>query len=145
MPHSDTNLTLTSVYSRPDRAIILWELLKERDASVNISHKQMPTWDEHVRFVESKPYEAWYFIQDGTRIVGSCYLSKRNEIGIQVFKAHQGKGYATASLQRLMKRHGTINYLANVNPANSRSAALFQKLGFNLVQHTYEMEAPFKS
>jgi hypothetical protein len=38
----------------------------------------------------------------------------------------------------LMQRHGHRRYLANINPRNERSAYLFSRLGFNLVQHTYE-------
>ena len=36
--------------------MFLYELLSERDPVANISHKQMPTYDEHIRFVTSKPY-----------------------------------------------------------------------------------------
>jgi RimJ/RimL family protein N-acetyltransferase len=130
-------MNLISVYSRPDRAQILYELLGERDETVNISHKAMPSFDEHVRFIQSKPYQAWYFIVD-ERVVGSCYLSKNNEIGIQIFREHQGKGFGQRALRSLMARHGPeLRYLANINPHNERSVALFAKLGFNLVQHTY--------
>jgi hypothetical protein len=57
-------MNLISIYERPDRALVLHQLLEERDDTANISHKAMPSWDEHVRFVESKPYQAWYFIED---------------------------------------------------------------------------------
>ena len=55
-------MNLISIYERPDRALVLHQLLEEREPEANISHKAMPSWEEHVRFVESKPYEAWYFI-----------------------------------------------------------------------------------
>lgn len=139
-------MKLTTVYARPDRHIILWQLLKERDASVNISHREMPSYQEHVRLIESRPYEAWYFIDLGrkTGCVGACYLTRRNEIGVQVFEKHQGKGYGKSAVSLLMTLNGSNRFLANVNPRNERSAALFKSLGFSLVQHTYAL-TPSKS
>ncbi len=34
----------------------LYELLENRDSRANISHKKMPTYRQHVKFVKSKPY-----------------------------------------------------------------------------------------
>lgn len=129
-------MALTSVYRRPDRHEILYRLLSERDEGVNISHKAMPCWGDHIRFVESMPYEAWYFIGD---VFGACYLSRQNEIGVFVFNEHRGKGYGRAAIQEIMRLHGKRRYLANVNPRNERSAALFASLGFELCQHTYAL------
>lgn len=131
-------MNLTSVYERPDRASLLYVLLGERDETVNISHRAMPSWDEHVRFVESKPYAAWYFIVDGSLVLGACYLSKQDEIGIWIYRAHQGRGLGPEAVKLLMEQHGPRRYLANVNPRNDRSAAMFMNLGFRLCQHTYE-------
>lgn len=130
-------MNLLSVYERPDRALVLYQLLEERDPSANISHKAMPSWEDHVRFVESKPYEAWYFIENAT-IAGACYLSRQNEIGVAVFKAHQGNGYGPWAVQALMLKHGRRRYLANVSPHNERSAEMFEGLGFTHIQNTYE-------
>ena len=33
----------------------LYELLKSRDPRTNISHKSMPSFEEHIKFVKSKP------------------------------------------------------------------------------------------
>ena len=130
-------MSLISIFERPDRASLLYELLTERDETVNISHKAMPCWGDHVRFVESNPYRAWYFVMD-EKPVGSCYLSKHNEIGVQIFKAHQGKGYGRQAVQAIISAHGPRRYLANINPHNERSKELFTGLGFKLIQHTYE-------
>jgi RimJ/RimL family protein N-acetyltransferase len=133
-------MRLVSVYERPDRAQLLYNLLEERAPEVNISHKAMPSWDEHVQFVESKPYQAWYFIEDGPT-VGACYLSKQDEIGVFIFKEHQGKNYATWAIETLMMGHGKRRYLANISPQNGTSMKLFRNLGFRHVQNTYEREA----
>lgn len=130
-------MNLISIYERPDRALVLHQLLEERDPSANISHKAMPSWDEHVRFVESKPYQSWYFIEDEV-IVGACYLSKQDEIGVFVFKAYQGKNYGTWAIEALMLKHGKRRYLANISPRNERSVEVFRNLGFKHIQNTYE-------
>ena len=45
-----------------DDTKFLFEFLKDRDSRVNISHKKMPTYASHVKFIESKPYKKWYII-----------------------------------------------------------------------------------
>ena len=134
-------MNLVSAYERHDDGWLLYILLSEREPEASISHKRMPCIRQHMEFFESKPYEAWYLILQNCEPVGACYLSKQNEIGVQVFKRHQGKGYGKAAVQELMKRHGKRRYLANINPQNERSAKMFKDLGFNLIQHTYEAAA----
>lgn len=126
------------MYFHPAGTQVLYDLLRERDETINISHKRMPSWDEHIRFVESAPYEAWYLICDPDPL-GSIYLSRQNEIGVFVFKEYQGLGYGRRAIKALMEKHGKRRYLANINPRNERSANLFASLGFNLIQHTYEL------
>jgi RimJ/RimL family protein N-acetyltransferase len=129
---------LTSIYTFPDRRAVLYELLRERDDTVNISHKEMPSFDEHCRFVESHPYMAWYFIVQADKVVGTCYLTKQGEIGAQVFKAYRGHGYGRDAVKVLMWKHGDRRYLANINPRNEASIAMFGKLGFKQCQVTFE-------
>jgi RimJ/RimL family protein N-acetyltransferase len=131
-------MNLISIYERPDRALVLHQLLEERDESANISHKAMPSWDDHVRFVESKPYQAWYFIVDHGATVGACYLSRQDEIGVAVFKEYQGKNYGPWAIEALMLNHGKRRYLANVSPRNERSLEVFRNLGFKPIQITHE-------
>ena len=56
----------------------LFQLLKNRDSRANISHKKMPTYQQHVKFVKSKPYSKWYIIIQSKEKVGSISLSKTN-------------------------------------------------------------------
>lgn len=118
---------------------VLYELLKERTKEQSISHKQMPTWDEHVEFVESNPYEAWDLILVNGEYVGSIYLTKNREIGLFVFKKHQGKGYGSQALDMMRRMHpGPV--LANVNPNNEPSRRFWEKAGAKLLQVTYELK-----
>ena len=136
-------ITLTSVYRDETSARVLYDLLKERTPQQSVSHKAMPTFEEHSQFLRSIPYFAWYIIRvDGTPI-GAIYLTRRREVGIFIFTENQGKGYAGRALNELRARHpGPM--LANINPANARSLAFFSKMGARLIQHTFELpeEAP---
>lgn len=135
-------MNLISVYERPDCYELLHKLLAERDETANISHKDMPGWCQHIMFVESRPYKAWYFIVEDGQALGSCYLSRQNEIGIHLFRACQGRGYGPRAVKEIIRLHGPGRYLANVSPRNERSAALFANLGFKCIQHTFELNEP---
>lgn len=117
----------------------LFTLLGERTKQQSISHKGMPSYFDHVKFVRSNPYKVWYLIEAGGKVVGSTYISKLNELGIFIFKEHFGNGYATAALKRVMLMHEGP-FLANINPENTASLALFKSLGFDLLQVTYAHE-----
>lgn len=118
---------------------ILYKLLSERTAWQSISHKKMPTFGEHMRFVKTRPYAAWYLIWDGEDVIGSTYLSHNNEIGIFIFKEYHGKGYGKKAIQEVMSMHEPPFY-ANISPHNTDSQLFFRKLGFKFIQMTYALE-----
>jgi len=117
----------------------LYNLLKERDPKANISHKKMPTYDEHVAFVSSKPYAYWYVIEYNGKKSGSIYLSKNNEIGIFLRKSLTGKNIGRVALELLIKKTNKLRYLANVNPKNKKSLEFFKNNGFTMIQYTFEL------
>jgi len=132
-------IKLTSIYDVEKAYGILYDLLSERTPEQSISHKGMPTWEQHCAFVGSKPYKAWYFIEnDENWIVGSTYLTNNNEIGIFIFNKFHRNGYAMQALKLLMDKHDGP-FLANVNPQNIPSRNLFEKLGGRMIQVTYEL------
>jgi hypothetical protein len=117
----------------------LYNQLKERDSKINISHKKMPSYSEHTKFVLSKPYSKWYIIYYKNKKIGNVYLSKMNEIGIFILKTIKVKGLGSLVLKQVLKKNPKTRYLANVNPKNIKSAKFFKKNGFKLIQHTYEL------
>lgn len=117
----------------------LYSLLKEREIHVNISHKKMPTYTEHVKFVLSKPYSKWYIVYLNNLKAGSVYLSKQNEIGIFIKKKIHNLGIGTKVLQKIMEKNPRSRYLANINPKNKQSINFFKKNGFKLLQFTFEL------
>lgn len=122
--------------SRERRAIeILYDLLQERTPEMSISHKAMPTFEEHTEFVRSTPYFYWALIDVDGDYAGSIYLTKEREIGIFVFEKRRGKGYGEAAVKELMKRWPG-KFLANVAPTNPSSRKFFERLGFTHIQDT---------
>lgn len=141
-------MKLIPISEHPDHKKILFDLLAERPSSAFISHKNMPTWEEHCAFVANHPYGVWYLIEGDEQgeVVGSVYMTKPprpsvagNEIGIFIFQRFHGRGLATRAVKLLMEKHGSQRYLANIAPTNEASLELFKGLGFTLVQHTYEI------
>ena len=117
----------------------LYNLLEERKPVTYISHKKMPTYEEHVNFVKSSPYSKWYIIEVDEERAGSIYLTKQNEIGIFLNEGLQEKGIGSNALNLLIGKNPDLRYLANINPENKKSIKFFKKLGFTLIQYTYEL------
>lgn len=134
-------MNLVAVAREPRAAQILYDLLRERTPEQSISHRKMPTYEEHLKFVESRPYLCWFLIEVNREFVGSVYLTKQREIGIFIFRAHQGKGYAQRAVQHMRKTYPG-RMLANVNPANVASQKLFERLGSKVIQWTFEIPEP---
>jgi RimJ/RimL family protein N-acetyltransferase len=116
----------------------LFDLLKERDPRVNISHRKMPTYSQHTKFIKSKPYSKWYIILKSKQKIGSIYLSKNDEIGIFLSKKFQGKNVGNSALNELIKKNPRKRFLANVNPKNKKSISFFKNNNFKLIQYTFE-------
>lgn len=145
-------LTLRSVYKDRGGTAWLYEMLRvrstENDPNVNISHRALPTYAEHVRFVRSRPYRLWYFVKENGLTAGYISISRRNEIGIVLLPDYRGRGIGTWAVQEVMKRHKPLpaipsersgRWLANINPKNARSIAMFAKCGFSELQVTYAL------
>ena len=147
-------MRLIDVYSWPEAPAILYLLLAERAANADpyasISHHEMPSHEEHMRFYLSRPYRYWYLIWDDEHdIVGDISATRRNEIGIHLFREFQGKHYGPEAIKLLVQSHEPLPaiptervcaWLANINPANERSREMFKALGFGLVQVTYQLD-----
>jgi RimJ/RimL family protein N-acetyltransferase len=137
---SQTGLRLVDAYQYPNAVELLWALLGERQPHESISHRRMPSYADHAAFVISRPYSAWDVIEVDGEAVGTVYLTQQDEIGVSVLKSKRGNGYARQAIKELIARHPRDRYLANINPLNTKSQALFLMLGFRgPIQATYEL------
>ena len=120
-----------------DDAKFLFDLLKQREGIVNISHKSLPTWEEHVEFIKNNTYQSWDIIWVDNVRIGNIYLTDRDELGIFLDKKSQSNGYGSIAINEFMKKNGKKRYLANINPTNYKSIQFFGKHGFVHIQNTY--------
>ena len=140
---------VSHVATAPD---VLYELMLEAEPHQVISHKAMPSWEEHLSFVSRYPYRAWYLIESEGEFVGHISISRNYEIGIRLFKRCQGKGHGKWAIGEMVRMWGKeaakaerpsvqrAALLANINPANKASIAVFEKLGFKHIQNTYALD-----
>ena len=115
----------------------LYELLKQREGQVNISHSSLITWEEHLDYIKNHSYKSWDVIWVENNRVGNIYLTQRDEIGIFIDNKFQGRGYGSQALKQFMEKNGKKRYLANINPTNYKSIQFFGKHGFIHIQNTY--------
>ena len=114
----------------------LFNHLKERDPRENISHKKMPTYDEHVKFVLSKPYSKWYIIFEKNKKIGSVYLTKADELGLHLKKEYFRESMLKEILECLMKNEQNKRFVFNVSPRNKKFMKFLQKNGYVISQQT---------
>ena len=117
----------------------LYILLKSRDPKMNISHRDMPDFKNHKKFVLSKPYSKWYIIYYKLIKIGSIYISKQNEIGINLKKQYDLEMIKKSVLNEIVAKDPNTNYFANVSPKNKNGIKFFEKNGWKLIQKTFEI------
>mgnify|MGYP003389050441 CR=1 FL=1 len=116
----------------------LYHLLKYRDENSNISHKKMPTFLQHKKFVNSKPYVYWYIILQDNEEIGSVYITMLNEIGLHLKQEFNNLKLEKKILNLLMLKHPKTRFLININPKNEKRINFLKKNGFKLIQYTFE-------
>jgi hypothetical protein len=117
----------------------LFELLQERKENENISHKNMPTFSQHKKFVSSRPYSKWYIIYNKQIKIGSAYLSKQDEIGIHIKKKLPSEKFRLTALNFLIEKNPRNRYLVNINPKNTNLIRFYKKHNFLFIQKTFEL------
>jgi hypothetical protein len=78
------NLTIEyeEVKNTEEHFKLLYKSLKERVYSV--SHKVVPKYSDHIRFVKNNPYRKWFIIFLNKGFIGSFYLTFDNGIGLNI-------------------------------------------------------------
>lgn len=147
-------LTLEDAYNADGTAKagaihLLWLLMQERRPEQNISHTEPPSLEEHVAFVRRRPYADWLIVWWQGKPIGAVSATYRNEVGIQILRAWQGKGIGTRALRLFLNHVKPLParpsenpgyYVANINPQNAASLKLFRALGFTDHQVTLALK-----
>ena len=129
-------------------AEFLYQLFSERPALTNISHIELPPFEEHRQFISGNPYQHWLILEAGGEWVGSLHATKWNAIGVAILKAHQRKGYARHAIQKYVGTHAPLPpipsirrgaFTINVAPEYEACKSLVKYLGGRLIHLTYEV------
>jgi RimJ/RimL family protein N-acetyltransferase len=111
----------------------LYKMLGERDESVNITHKKMPSYEMHKKFVlETNPYDGWYIIMLESKKTGNIWIEDNNDIGWFIKKEFQNLGIPIKAFEILKKLHKRDFYIGKNNLKNIRACRLLEKMGFTL-------------
>lgn len=146
-------ISFRDVQSFPGAVDLLWALLldrsREEDQHTNISHREMPTFEQHLEFVRAKPYYLWFIIfASGIGPIGAINVTERNEIGIVIDPRYRGRGFGRDAVQHLLKVYPPLpaipskrpgHFVANINPNNEASIRLFTSLGGVHISNTYKL------
>ena len=107
-----------------DDVDFLYEMLKERDPVENYLHKEMPTYEEHSKFVmKTNPYDGWYIIMLDSKKVGHINIVHKDnyEVGWFIKKEFQNFGIPIKAFEMLKELHKSPIYTGKNNPKNIRS------------------------
>ncbi len=118
----------------------LYKNLKGRKLVTNISHKTVPSYKDHVKFVNSKPYSKWYIVEQSKGKIGSVYLTKENEIAIHLKNGQFSTNIYQNIFEQIKEKHPNHRKFVNINPKNSKLIDFFKKNGFTLRQVTYAID-----
>ena len=122
---------------------LLYEFLKKRE--FNISHKNLPTYKNHLKFVKNSPYRKWFLISYNFQIIGSIYILYDNGIGIDIPKKNYkiiGKILKIVFLKikplKAIPSIRTNNFHINVAANNKSMHKFVMHSGGVLKQHSFE-------
>ena len=120
----------------------LYQLLAERYARPDTNIEGMalprlPTYAEHVRHLDGRPYpELDVIVVDGED-VGIVFLNRARAIGCFVLADHIGRGVGVAAVYVFLLRCERPVY-AHVNARNRAASRSAERLGFVLTEETPE-------
>ena len=131
----------------------LYNLFGQRPLEHGISHRRMPSFSEHLQFVQGRPFRYWYLIEEPNAFdwswIGAIEVLPSNEFGIHLRKGMQDQGFGRKAVELFLSTHEPLpaipavrngHWLANVAPANEGAIAFFQALGFHKIQETFQLD-----
>jgi pseudaminic acid synthase len=127
---------------------ILYNLLNNR--SKNISHKKMPSYSSHSKFVKNNPYRAWWILQDSNNennILGLAYINYDNSVGLHInfsgisFSASYFINKVKKNLKTLKAQKSKIfkDYYFNVSPKNVELIDWLAESGYKENQRSFSL------
>ena len=110
----------------------------------NISHKFLPSYQEHKNFVANHPYRFWYLILNEQKYIGVIYVTFENVIGINTII--NSKEIYISAIKAITNLHKPLDeiksirnkyFVINVNPNNKILIKAIRFLSLPHIQNTY--------
>ncbi|QDV09627.1 hypothetical protein Poly30_51850 [Planctomycetes bacterium Poly30] len=129
----------------------LYRLLEERYAKANsnipgMARQELPTFEEHVRYLDSTPFDRIEIVVASGRDVGLMYLTAERVGGCFILDEFAGRGLALAACFTFFSNE-TYPIIAHFNSRNRAGYKTADRLGWTLVREephrlTYELREP---
>ena len=123
---------------------VLLNLLKNRDYS--ISHLNLPSKNDHLLFVKSKPYRYWAIVLEDNLPVGTVYIKSNNSIGLNLIQ--QKKHLVYKILQHIKNSFNPLKevkskvppyFYVNISYANNKLGKILCELDALPIQVSYKI------
>lgn len=139
-----TNVNFRLVQKNGTDIRLLFDLLSARIH--NISHEQIPEFNDHAYFVMNSPYRAWYFVFDEGSTLGTFYIKNDNSIGINLINSNLriiSKIICYIKLHYVPRKaiRSMVPSFFYVNLPSSASTAhsILCELGYDEIQRSYRL------
>ena len=142
---SKTKISLIRVKKNEEHIRTLYKILEKR--SINISHRSLPSYADHKRFVLAHPYRFWYLISENNNFIGNTYILRSNSVGITLL--NEIERVTPVIITEIMKRHKPLSEIKsvrtatfdfNASPNNVDYISALKKMGAKLTQVTFSFE-----
>lgn len=125
-------------------AKVLLNLLENRDYS--ISHLNLPSKNDHLLFIKSKPYRYWAIVLEDNFPVGTVYIQSNNSIGLNLLQQkkplmHKILRHIKTSFNPLkeVKSKTPPYFYVNISYANNKLGKILCELDASPIQVSYKI------
>ena len=125
-------------------AKVLLKLLENRDYS--ISYLNLPSKNDHLLFVKSKPYRYWAIVLEDNLPVGTVYIQSNNSIGLNLLQQkkplmHKILRHIKTSFNPLkeVKSKTPPYFYVNISYANNKLGKILCELDASPIQVSYKI------
>lgn len=118
-----------------DKASFLYMLLEQRlkEPIGNLKLDKLPSWADHIKYIECRPYALWAIIRLDIEWVGSVAIDYDGTVSVYVIKSVRREGVAKEAIRQAMavcQKRNMANFKAVIRAENAASQGLFSSLGF---------------
>ena len=129
-------------YKNPLHNKLLFKFLRERE--FNISHKNLPTYQNHLKFIKNNPYRKWFLISHKKNFIGSIYILYDNGIGLDINSKYYDLIdnimkiiFSNIAPLKAIPSIRMDRFHMNINPSNKALKDIIGKQGAVLQQQTF--------